>query len=79
MSKERTSRIKPFDKYEYLKLKYLERCPFRWSTPEGADWCQRDDHRLFLIALDLYADYLQGKETNNELGSTGLGYGTPIA
>jgi hypothetical protein len=59
MSKERTSRIKPFDKYEYLKLKHLERCPFRWSTPEGADWCQRNDHRLFLIALDLYADYLQ--------------------
>lgn len=53
----------PFDKYNYLKMKDLERCPypiFR-NDPNIIEWTRRDDFRMLLIALDCYADRLQNK------------------
>jgi hypothetical protein len=53
----------PFHKYDYLKIKDLERCPyppFR-NHPEFTKWNDNDDRRMLLIALDRYADKLKGK------------------
>lgn len=58
MSKERISRIKPFDEFDYLKIGDIERCPYTWGTPECADWNAKDKQRLVLIALERYANYL---------------------
>lgn len=53
----------PFNKYDYLYIKDLERCPyppFR-NHPKFRDWNDEDDKRMLLLALDRYADVLQRK------------------
>jgi hypothetical protein len=65
MSGEKISRIKPFDKYDWLKVKDIERCPYAMFTAECGFWSKRDDRRMLLIALDRYADHLQGVDNAN--------------
>lgn len=57
--------IIPFDPHNYLKFKDYERCPHKWDSFECAVWCKKDDERLLLIALDRYADFLQGVKNDS--------------
>jgi len=53
----------PYDRYDWLMMKDLERCPyppFR-SHPLFKEWNDNDDRRMELIALDRYASYLLGE------------------
>ncbi len=63
MSGEKISRIKPFNEEEWLKWKDIERCPYSMYDEHWASWSKRDDIRLMLIALDRFADYLQGVDS----------------
>lgn len=49
----------PFEKYDWLKLGDLERCPFVIFSPESAKWGEEDNRRMLLIALERYANFLQ--------------------
>lgn len=53
--------MKPFYRYDWLKFKHLERCPYVWGTPDCDKWNKEDDRRMLLIALDCYAEYLEYK------------------
>lgn len=53
--------IPPFEKYNYITIGDMERQPFTPFSDEAILWHIKDDRRLFLIALDRYADELQGK------------------
>jgi hypothetical protein len=64
--------MKSFDKYDYLKMKDLERCPYVWGTKECGEWNIQDDRRMLLIALDRYADYLQDGNRRLHKDSTKL-------
>ena len=48
-----------FNVYDYLIMNDLERCPYPMFTKECGEWCEQDDKRKILIALDRYADVLQ--------------------
>jgi len=53
-------KLKPFNRYDWLKFKDVERCPyppFR-NDPNWLEWTVNDDKRMLLIALDRYAAYL---------------------
>lgn len=50
-----------FNKYDYLKLKDLRRCPFPYQGKRTIRWDKEDNHRLLLIALDRYADKLKNE------------------
>lgn len=50
--------VAPFEKYDYLFFRDLERCPYRWGTAMCGQWCKLDDERMLLIALDRYAEVL---------------------
>jgi len=56
----------PFIPERWIKWKDIERCPYAmFSTYEeerkrAAEWNEKDNERLTLIALDRYADYLKG-------------------
>lgn len=54
--------MKPFDKYDWLKFRDLERCPYAPFTSEAVSWLAKDDRRMLLIALDRYAAHLRGDE-----------------
>lgn len=54
--------MKSFDRYDWLKWKDIERCPYPpfSNHPKHTNWNKQDDKRMLLIALDRYVDYLQG-------------------
>ena len=54
----RRARLRAFAKYDWLKWTDIERGPFAPFTLESGNWLRDDDRRLFLIALDRYADWL---------------------
>jgi hypothetical protein len=62
MSKERISRIKPFDPYDYWTIGDIEHCPYPMWNAEYKDrwveWNKQDKQRMMLIALERYANYL---------------------
>lgn len=51
--------MKPFNWYDYLKWKDLERNPNTPFTEASRKWSEEDNKRMLLIALDRYADELQ--------------------
>jgi len=55
-----------FDRYNYLKIKDLERCPYVIWTKEEIEWLKKDNFRMLLIALDRYADELEKKGEKND-------------
>jgi hypothetical protein len=58
MLKDSISRIKPFDEFDYLQLRDIERCPYVWNSPKCIEWNKQDKQRMLLIALERYAHYL---------------------
>lgn len=57
----------PFDKYNWLRVYDLERCPYPYFTshypptppnPEVVKWIQEDDARMLLCALERYAEHI---------------------
>lgn len=59
----------PFDRYDYLKLKDLERSPYViWSQAE-VEWSKKDNHRMLLIALDRYAETIAKREARSGLNT----------
>lgn len=55
----------PYDRYDWLMMKDLERCPYPIFNIENGEnqarWSREDDRRMELLALDRYADYLRGE------------------
>ena len=47
-------------------LKDLERCPYKWETPECGEWSMKDNERMTLIALDRYAKFLRDELTEED-------------
>jgi hypothetical protein len=52
---------KAFDRYDYLKMKDMERCPYPMFTKECGEWNKKDDERLLIVALERYAEDLKTK------------------
>lgn len=48
----------------WIKWKDVERCPYTFKDSEWLEWSRKDDERLFLAALDNYADYLTQHATD---------------
>jgi hypothetical protein len=57
----------PFYRFDWLRFRDLERCPFVWYSKECNEWIRQDDRRMLLIALDRYADYLQKKDEEDNV------------
>lgn len=51
----------PFEKYDWLMIKDIERCPYIWKDYQYSAWWKDNEQRQLLIALDRYADFLQHK------------------
>ena len=59
----------PFDKYDYLLMRDIERSPYiLFSRSDGDErmkaeaWHREDNYRMLLIALDRYADAINKKQ-----------------
>jgi hypothetical protein len=56
-----THRISFIPVSRWITWNDIERCPFAMHEPKWAEWSRKDDERLFFMALNRYANYLQGK------------------
>lgn len=54
-------KVPPFERYNYIKMKDLERSPYVIWSKEENEWSKNDNYRMLLIALDRYADELEGR------------------
>lgn len=54
----------PFEEYKYHFFQDIRRSPFVIWTKEEVEWSKNERKRMFLLALDRYADVLQKKEKN---------------
>jgi hypothetical protein len=67
--KKQTTKKEPFSKWDWYDIRDLERCPYVFWSKECHDWTVLDDGRILLIALDRYADYLQGLRRHCDIRS----------